>query len=75
VCTDYMQDEGKSREEKSLQGEWKKENVGPRSSATGFLLRQVFIKSFRKSQFPHRFDNLSFLIAEMKNKLTNLCGN
>ena len=31
-------------------------------------------KSFRKSQFPHKSVNLSF-ITDIKNKLKNLCGN
>ena len=34
----------------------------------------VFIKSFCKSQFPHKSVNLSFIITRMKNKLTDLCG-
>ena len=34
----------------------------------------VFTKSFCKSQFPHKFVNLSFIITDMQ-KLTDLCGN
>ena len=32
-------------------------------------------KSFRTSQLPHKFVNLSFTITNMKNTLTDLCGN
>ena len=32
-------------------------------------------KSFCKSQFPHKSVNLSFIIADINDKLTNLCGN
>jgi hypothetical protein len=35
----------------------------------------VFIKSFFKSQFPHQFIHSSFIISNIKNKLTDLCGN
>ena len=40
-----------------------------------FISQEVFIKSFGKSQFPHKFGNLSFIIINTKNKLTDLCGN
>ena len=36
---------------------------------------KVFIKSFCKSQFPHKSVNLSFIITDLKDKLTSLCGN
>ena len=36
---------------------------------------KVFIKSFCKSQFLHKFVNLSLIITGTENKLTNLCGN
>ena len=39
------------------------------------ISHKVFIKSFCKSQFPQRYVNLSFIIANIKNKLKNLCGN
>ena len=37
--------------------------------------QEVFIKSFGKSQFPHKSVNLSSVINNIKNKLTDLCGN
>ena len=39
-----------------------------------FIPQKVFIKSFCKSQFPHKFVNLSFIITKTKNKLTDLWG-
>ena len=33
------------------------------------------LKSFDKSQFPHKSLDLSFSVTCIKNKLTNLCGN
>ena len=54
-----------------------------RKEAADFLMERfklltrgeaVQIKSFRKSQFPHKSVNLSFLITDTKNKLTDLCG-
>ena len=36
---------------------------------------EIFVKSFGKSQFPHKAVNLSFIIANLKNILTDLCGN
>ena len=39
------------------------------------ISQKVFIKSFGKSQFTHRSVNLSFSITNLKNKLTDLCGN
>jgi len=39
------------------------------------ISQKVFIKSFFKSQFPHKSVKLSFIITNMKNKLTNLRGN
>ena len=35
----------------------------------------MFITSFSKSQFPHKRVNLSFIITDMNNQLTDLCGN
>ena len=33
------------------------------------------MKSFCKSRFPHKSVNSSFIITDIKNKLTDLCGN
>ena len=38
------------------------------------LSQRVFIKSFCKSQFPHKSVNLSFTITNMMNKLTDFAG-
>ena len=41
----------------------------------GLLISQkVFIKSFCNSRFPHKSVNLSFIITNIKNKLTDVCG-
>ena len=41
--------------------------------ARGELISQkVFMKSFRKSQFPHKSVNVSLIITNVKNKLTGL---
>jgi len=39
------------------------------------VLSQLFIKSFCRSQLPHRSVNLSFNITDIKNKFTDLYGN
>ena len=36
---------------------------------------QVTLKSFCRSQFPHKSVHLSFTITNIKNELTNLCRN
>ena len=36
---------------------------------------KVFVKSFCRSQFPHKSVNLCFIITNTKDELTNLCGN
>ena len=36
------------------------------------ISQKAFIKSFCKSQFPHKFGNLSFLLTNAKDKLTDL---
>ena len=36
---------------------------------------KVFTNSFCKSQFPQKSVNVSFVIADIKNELTDLCGN
>ena len=38
----------------------------------GLISQKVFVKSFRKSQFPHKSVNGSFLITNIKNKWTDL---
>ena len=40
-----------------------------------FISQKVFIRSFCKSQFPHKSVHLSLITTNTKNKLTNLCGN
>ena len=52
--------------------------VGPRhlfAPHRRFISQKVFIKSFFKSQFPHKSVNLPFTITIVKNKSTHLCGN
>ena len=44
-------------------------------SAVELFSQKVSIKPFCKSQLPHKFVSLSFIITNMKNKLTSLCGN
>ena len=39
-----------------------------------FISKRVFMKSFRKSQFPHKSVNLSFTITNQTIKLTVLWG-
>ena len=40
-----------------------------------FISQKVFVKSFCKSQFPHKFVNLFFTSAKVKDKLTHLSRN
>ena len=40
-----------------------------------FISQTAFRKSFCKSQFPHKSVNLFFIVTDMKNKLTDFCGN
>ena len=40
-----------------------------------FISHRVFVKSFFISQLSHKSVNLSFPITNIKNELTNLCGN
>ena len=40
-----------------------------------FISHKVFVKSFCKSQFPRKSVKLFFILATMKYKLTDLCGN
>ena len=42
---------------------------------TPFLSQKVFVKLFFESQFPHKYVNLSFIVANMKDQLTDLYGN
>ena len=39
-----------------------------------FISDKVFVKSFCRSQLPHKSVNLSFTVTNMKHKLTKLCG-
>ena len=39
------------------------------------LRERLFIKSFCKSQFPHKSVNLFFILVKMRDTLTHLCGN
>ena len=39
------------------------------------IRHKVFIKSFCKSQFPHKSVDLSFILVIIQDKLTSLCGN
>ena len=39
------------------------------------ISQKVSMKSFGKSEIPHKFANLSFTITYIKNALTDLCGN
>jgi len=40
-----------------------------------FITNKVLFKSFYKGQFPHKSVNLSFIVTDIKDKLTDLCGN
>jgi len=40
-----------------------------------FILHHVCLRSFCRIQLPHKSVNLLFTITNMKNKLTDLCGN
>ena len=42
---------------------------------TDLIPQRVFVKSFCRSQLPHKSVNLSFTITDLKNKLTDLVGN
>ena len=39
------------------------------------ISHKVFLRSFRRSQLPHKSVNLFFTITNVKYKLTDLCGN
>jgi len=41
---------------------------------TRFISQKVFIKSFGKSQFPHKSVNLFFILVIVKDTLTDLWG-
>ena len=45
------------------------------SSWREFIFRKVHIKSFCKSQFPHRSVNVFFTFVIKEDKLTDLCEN
>ena len=40
-----------------------------------FIAYKMFLKSLCRSQLPHKSVNLSFTITNIKDKLTDLCGN
>ena len=42
--------------------------------ASNFVLHKVFLKSYLKGQFPHKFVNLLFTSVIVKNKLTDVWG-
>ena len=39
------------------------------------MSHKAFSKSFCKSQFPHKFVNVSIIITDISNKFTDLWGN
>ena len=45
------------------------------STTKVFISHKVFLKSFCRSELPHKSVNLSFTITNIKNKLADLCGN
>ena len=47
----------------------------PSPYLNGFISDKVFSKSYCRSQLPHKSVHLSFSNADIKNKLTDLCGN
>ena len=40
-----------------------------------FISHKVLIKSFGKSEFPHKYVNLFLIITNTKDRMTDLCGN
>jgi len=44
-------------------------------SRAAFISQKLFLESLCKSQFPHKSVNLSFILVNIKNKLTDLRGN
>ena len=44
------------------------------SSGEDLVSQKVFIKLFCQSLFPYKSVNLFFILATMKDKLSNLCG-
>ena len=46
----------------------------PASGFRSFISQSVFVGLFFKSQLPHKSVNLAFIITDMKNELTDLCG-
>ena len=49
-------------------------SLAPRPRRSAFISHKVFINSFCESQFPHKFDNLFFILVIAKDELKNLCG-
>ena len=54
---------------------WEQVGGGEEGYVHDVISQQVFIKSFSKSQFPHKFVNLFFILVMIKDKSTNLYGN
>ena len=48
---------------------------GSARSGHEFISPKVCIKLFCKTRFPHKSVKLSFIVTDIKNKLTDLCGN
>ena len=40
-----------------------------------FISQKEFTKTFYKCQVPHKSVNVSFIFTDVKNELTDLCGN
>ena len=51
------------------------DDVACRVWLADFISQKLFIKSFCKSQFPHKSSNLFFILVIIKDTLTNLWGN
>ena len=49
--------------------------IGPAHGRRHLISHTVLIQSFCNSQIPHESVTFSFIITNMKNRLTNLCGN
>ena len=46
-----------------------------REASDALISQKVFVQSFCESRFPYKSVTLSFIIASIKNKLTDLCRN
>ena len=47
----------------------------PTPSSSCFVSHKVFKKSFFRTQFPYKYVYVSFIVTNIKNKLTDVCGN